>query len=88
MSGEIFDVNINDYVIFNLTDYGLETLKALLLEEASEFDFPQPRKSEIFKGEDGSYRMQLHEFAFLLGRELYIGNQNIVENNLLKFVKY
>lgn len=88
MSGEVFDVNINDYVVFKLTEYGFDTLEKLLIEEASEFSLPQARKVENFRVEDGSYRMQLHEFAFLLGRELYIGNKNIVEENTLKFVKY
>lgn len=75
------EVNINQYVTYQLTEAGQKQFAILALEEQSEFGFPKPRTIESLLNEDGFLRMQLHDFAFFWGRSLYIGSPSYIQDS-------
>lgn len=75
------EANLNQYVIYKLTEEGKKQFINLALEEQSEFSLEQPRTVESLLNEDGFLRMQFHDFAFFWGRSFYIGSPSYIQDN-------
>lgn len=75
------EVNLNQYVTYQLTEAGEKQFISLVREEQSEFSADKPRTIESLLNEDGFLKMQLHDFAFFWGRSLYVGSPQYIKDS-------
>lgn len=74
------EINLNQYVTYQLTEAGQKQFISLALEEQSEFSLDKPRTVESLLNENGFLKMQLHDFAFFWGRSLYVGSPSYIKD--------
>ena len=81
--GNLFKVNLNNYVKFKLNDNGIVILKEYI-DGLGMTD--RMVISDVAKLDDDGYRyMQLWSFMSVFGKHLMIGNKPFVEDNNLYF---
>ena len=95
-------ININEEIITELTPYGEEILeKYVHYINNALFDRTYfiniPNKSEtmftkdfyIYEKNENKiiYKFVLWDFMHIFGKEMYMGNKNIIKNNLITFLK-
>lgn len=79
-------INLNEYVYFKITPYGLKQLKKNHEELYSIVDESiRPKMEELKTNERGYQFMQLHEFMNSLGSFMTMGMKPITEKNQIFF---
>lgn len=76
-------VNVNNYVLFVLTDFGNECWDKLAQVEMAEFNASTPRQKEkaTLNPDDPTLKMQFWDFANFFGPKLFVGSPNLFEDN-------
>lgn len=87
MRPKMLEINLNQYVKFNLTDLGKEHFSKLLEKESKEFNYLKAKTLNEYIQKDGSYKIQFHEFSFSFGRAFFVGAQNYIVDNTLSIVE-
>lgn len=77
-------INLNDTIVFNLTDLGKTHFDDVLLKEKEYYNFPKANTMNDFIQEDGSYKMRLHEFMFSFGKSFFNGAPSYIIDNSIK----
>lgn len=77
-------INLNDTIVFNLTDLGKTHFDEVFLKEKEFYNYPTPRTIKDFIQEDGSYKMQLHEFIFSFGKSFFNGAPSYIKDNVIQ----
>jgi hypothetical protein len=83
---QAIEVNLNDRVLFVLTDFGNECWDKLANAEMVEFNASTPRQKEkaTLNPDDPTLKMQLWDFANFFGPKLFVGSPNIFVDNTVK----
>lgn len=77
------EFSLNDWFVCELTPHG----RALLVEHYRKNpigNMDEERSADRYKRHDGKYEFQLWEFAYIFGKDLWNGAENVTEKS--KFV--
>jgi len=78
------EINLNDTITVQLTDYG----KELLIKNINKTFILEEYKNDAinsYKKEDDFYELQLWDFMNMFGQHMFNGCKQIVVNNKIKF---
>ena len=71
-------ISLNDTVRVRLTDYG-KTIYRAYTENISEFTHGYIQPSDAPTDEEGYSRFQLHDFMYLFGQYIFLGNEKVID---------
>lgn len=77
-------INLNDTIVFNLTELGKTHFDAVLLKEKEYYNFPKASTMNDFIQADGSYKMLLHAFMFSFGKSFFNGAPSYIKDNVIQ----
>lgn len=78
-------ININDCVVFKVTDAGEEVIRRYVLAGNAHPVWNDPISSPL--RHPGEYKMQMWEFMKAFGPNMALGAQQLIRNNELFFIK-
>lgn len=80
------EFSLNDWFVCELTPHG----RALLVEHYKNNPvgmYDEERLADRYKRDDGKYEFQAWEFAYIFGKDLWNGAENVTVNSRFKLIK-
>lgn len=80
------EVNLNDRVLFVLTDFGNECWDKLAQAEQAQFNDPAPRQKEKATDDpnDPTLSLPMWDFMNFFGPKMFVGSPNLFVENTVK----